>query len=306
MSSTPGGPAASRGDLTRVLSTFGGSLHLHFVCGWRDAASSSSPPCQHRFDNLVAMLAHVQVDHAGVRHPIPLRHSRGVFFDSMASATGSGMTSAAASAAASGSAFGSSPSPSVPSASSLGSVAMSSPSSLMSRPFAPLLPPSPHLPRPLHSFPRPDATLSTKERAARSALIALGIDASPSSSSSPSASSASPTSSTSRRADRPPKWENGYATLHVPRGPRVRRRPTQIVRVFRCTWAGCDKAYGEISHLNTHVRLKKHGQTKSYKDFPELQREVGADEHHDEQDDDDDEEEEEENERKKRTIETNH
>jgi hypothetical protein len=29
--------------------------------------------------------------------------------------------------------------------------------------------------------------------------------------------------------------------------------------LYTCSWPGCDKAYGALNHLNTHVRNAEHG-----------------------------------------------
>lgn len=40
---------------------------------------------------------------------------------------------------------------------------------------------------------------------------------------------------------------------------RPRRRAEEVDRQYRCSWQGCDKAYGALNHLNTHVRNANHG-----------------------------------------------
>ena len=40
---------------------------------------------------------------------------------------------------------------------------------------------------------------------------------------------------------------------------RPRRRAEEVERLYACTWEGCDKAYGALNHLNTHVRNTNHG-----------------------------------------------
>jgi hypothetical protein len=40
---------------------------------------------------------------------------------------------------------------------------------------------------------------------------------------------------------------------------RPRRRAEEVDRLYSCTWLGCDKAYGALNHLNTHVRNAGHG-----------------------------------------------
>lgn len=48
---------------------------------------------------------------------------------------------------------------------------------------------------------------------------------------------------------------------------RFRRRYNQIVRKYNCSFPGCNKSYGSLNHLNTHIVTKKHGQRKSKSDF---------------------------------------
>ncbi|KAI1795689.1 hypothetical protein LXA43DRAFT_991732 [Ganoderma leucocontextum] len=40
---------------------------------------------------------------------------------------------------------------------------------------------------------------------------------------------------------------------------RPRRRHDEIMRSYRCSWPSCDKGYDTLSHLNEHVKMKKHG-----------------------------------------------
>lgn len=40
---------------------------------------------------------------------------------------------------------------------------------------------------------------------------------------------------------------------------RPRKRHDEIHRPFRCGWDGCEKAYGRLNHLNTHVAIHRHG-----------------------------------------------
>ncbi|KAH8655645.1 hypothetical protein BX600DRAFT_385303, partial [Xylariales sp. PMI_506] len=40
---------------------------------------------------------------------------------------------------------------------------------------------------------------------------------------------------------------------------RARRRHGEVERFYRCNYPGCDKGYGRLGHLNTHVTLKNHG-----------------------------------------------
>jgi hypothetical protein len=40
---------------------------------------------------------------------------------------------------------------------------------------------------------------------------------------------------------------------------RPRRRAEEVERLYTCSWPGCDKSYGALNHLNTHVRNAEHG-----------------------------------------------
>lgn len=56
--------------------------------------------------------------------------------------------------------------------------------------------------------------------------------------------------------------------LHdMKRGRRFRRRYNQIVRKYSCSYPQCNKSYGSLNHLNTHIVTKKHGNRKSKADF---------------------------------------
>jgi hypothetical protein len=48
---------------------------------------------------------------------------------------------------------------------------------------------------------------------------------------------------------------------------RQRRCPSEIERNYYCTWPSCNKAYGTLSHLNTHIKLQGHGPIKTSSDF---------------------------------------
>lgn len=48
-----------------------------------------------------------------------------------------------------------------------------------------------------------------------------------------------------------------YMPAHRTRRPR--RRAEEVERLYKCTWNGCEKSYGTLSHLNDHVRLQRHG-----------------------------------------------
>jgi hypothetical protein len=46
---------------------------------------------------------------------------------------------------------------------------------------------------------------------------------------------------------------------------RPRRRAEEVNRNYACNHPGCDKAYGALNHLNTHVRNANHGQKREPK-----------------------------------------
>ena len=48
---------------------------------------------------------------------------------------------------------------------------------------------------------------------------------------------------------------------------RKRRRPQQMLRYYDCQDPACHKAYESISHLNTHIKRKGHGNPLSKTDF---------------------------------------
>jgi hypothetical protein len=44
---------------------------------------------------------------------------------------------------------------------------------------------------------------------------------------------------------------------------RRRKRAEEIHRPYVCGWDGCNKAYGRLNHLNTHIAIHRHGQRKT-------------------------------------------
>lgn len=40
---------------------------------------------------------------------------------------------------------------------------------------------------------------------------------------------------------------------------RFRRRAEEVARHYMCNWPGCDRGYGALNHLNTHVANAGHG-----------------------------------------------
>lgn len=51
------------------------------------------------------------------------------------------------------------------------------------------------------------------------------------------------------------------------RPKRLRRKYEEIKRLFTCNWPGCDRSYGTLNNLNTHVRLQCHGPKRSQEEF---------------------------------------
>ena len=52
----------------------------------------------------------------------------------------------------------------------------------------------------------------------------------------------------------------------------VRTPSSKVDRMYRCLFEGCTKAYGSISHLNTHRKRKEHGMPLSKHDFTKRQQ----------------------------------
>eukprot|EP00834_Sanchytrium_tribonematis_P009050 NODE_1422_length_1098_cov_1.086086.p1 type:complete len:129 gc:universal NODE_1422_length_1098_cov_1.086086:664-278(-) len=49
---------------------------------------------------------------------------------------------------------------------------------------------------------------------------------------------------------------------------RPRRRSDEIERIYQCFF--CEKGYGSISHLNTHIKLKSHGEIMTKSRYNEI------------------------------------
>ncbi|KXN66668.1 hypothetical protein CONCODRAFT_73520 [Conidiobolus coronatus NRRL 28638] len=63
-----------------------------------------------------------------------------------------------------------------------------------------------------------------------------------------------------------------YPTWYTPRptvtfNKRPRRSHHEVMRIFACNWPGCDKAYGMLNHLNSHIRNKSHGPRRLPEEF---------------------------------------
>ncbi|KAG9248637.1 hypothetical protein BJ878DRAFT_487159 [Calycina marina] len=55
--------------------------------------------------------------------------------------------------------------------------------------------------------------------------------------------------------------------LAEPPRKRYRRRVDEIEGNFKCTWPGCDKAYGSVSTLSTHIEQQSHGERRTVDEF---------------------------------------
>src|SRR2546430_1173311 len=53
---------------------------------------------------------------------------------------------------------------------------------------------------------------------------------------------------------------------------RRRRRADEVERLYQCNWPGCEKSYGTLNHLNTHVRNAAHGNKREPKEFQNIGR----------------------------------
>ncbi|CAN6613385.1 hypothetical protein TRVA0_005S02520 [Trichomonascus vanleenenianus] len=51
---------------------------------------------------------------------------------------------------------------------------------------------------------------------------------------------------------------------------RKRRRPEQIDRIYVCGYNGCQKGYGSLNHLNTHIVNHNHGPKRKSADFQDI------------------------------------
>ena len=59
------------------------------------------------------------------------------------------------------------------------------------------------------------------------------------------------------------------------RPKRIRRKPGEIERKYKCLYPGCTKAYGELPHLNTHIGDSGHGEKWSKTNYLEASRKQG-------------------------------
>jgi hypothetical protein len=54
-----------------------------------------------------------------------------------------------------------------------------------------------------------------------------------------------------------------YSFVPVQQRKRFRRQYSEIERMYKCGWNGCEKAYGTLNHLNAHVTMQSHGQKRT-------------------------------------------
>lgn len=71
-----------------------------------------------------------------------------------------------------------------------------------------------------------------------------------------------------------------YYSSHVDAGyyggkqKRYRRKFHEIHRVFHCTYPDCNKLYGKLNHLNTHIMAQKHGEKKTTEEYRTMMRQI--------------------------------
>lgn len=53
---------------------------------------------------------------------------------------------------------------------------------------------------------------------------------------------------------------------------RHRKKFNEIERYYKCNYENCDKAYGTLNHLNTHITIQGHGKKRSPNEFSELRK----------------------------------
>jgi len=63
-----------------------------------------------------------------------------------------------------------------------------------------------------------------------------------------------------------------FVTIGPTPKKRPRRRYDEIERHYECNHPGCDKAYGTLNHLNSHVSMQGHGKKRLPSEFRELRK----------------------------------
>ncbi|KAJ9076562.1 hypothetical protein DSO57_1004877 [Entomophthora muscae] len=66
--------------------------------------------------------------------------------------------------------------------------------------------------------------------------------------------------------NQPAEWTSGKPAV------RSRRKHFEVHRIYKCIAPGCDKSYGTLNHLNTHVRAKGHGKKRDPIEFVHVRR----------------------------------
>ncbi|KAI9699739.1 MAG: hypothetical protein M1836_002774 [Candelina mexicana] len=66
-----------------------------------------------------------------------------------------------------------------------------------------------------------------------------------------------------------PTFNPIFETPQEPKPKRARRRGDEIDKIFFCDHEGCGKAYGQLHHLNEHIRKSGHGKEKDKAAFKE-------------------------------------
>lgn len=55
---------------------------------------------------------------------------------------------------------------------------------------------------------------------------------------------------------------------------RKRKKAYEVERHYKCNYKNCDKAYGTLNHLNTHIAIQKHGEKRLPQEFATLRKEL--------------------------------
>ena len=55
---------------------------------------------------------------------------------------------------------------------------------------------------------------------------------------------------------------------------RKRKKAEEVHRYYRCNFQNCDKAYGTLNHLNTHISIQKHGPKRMPQEFATLRKQL--------------------------------
>ncbi|KAI9297345.1 hypothetical protein K502DRAFT_277195, partial [Neoconidiobolus thromboides FSU 785] len=56
--------------------------------------------------------------------------------------------------------------------------------------------------------------------------------------------------------------------------PRPRRKYEEVQRLYFCIYPGCNKSYGALNHLNSHIVTKGHGKKRLPQEFEEMRRKL--------------------------------